>query len=112
MVLGAARAWPLGAAFLPATRRGWDPHLPAEPGSHVYLRHGALVFRYMPLVRAATRTEPAGQPRRQLHVAMLTAESAGERPRSAGRPGRMSDLLPILNLMEQRQPPETEAIIR
>jgi hypothetical protein len=56
MVLGAVRAWLL-AAILPATWRGWDPHLPAVPGSHVHLRHGAQMFRLMLLVRAATRTE-------------------------------------------------------
>lgn len=71
MVLGAARGWPLAAALLPATWRGWDPHPPADPGSDVYLRHEALMFLKMPLVRAATRTEPACQPRRQLHTDIL-----------------------------------------
>src|SRR5580658_3266669 len=71
MVLGAVRAWLLAAAILPATWRGWDPHLPAVPGSHVHLRHDAQMFRLMLLVRAATRTEPVCQPRRQLHFAIL-----------------------------------------
>jgi hypothetical protein len=71
MVLGAARAWWLAAAMLPATWRGWDPHRPAEPGSHVYLRHKALMFRHMPLVGAATSAEPVCQPRRQLHTPIL-----------------------------------------
>lgn len=71
MVFGAARAWPLAATILPATWRCWDPHLPAEPGSHVYLCHDAQMFRHMPLVRAATRAEPVCQPRRQLHTAIL-----------------------------------------
>jgi len=71
VVPGAGRAWPLAPALLPAAWRGRDPHLPAEPGRHVYLRHGALVFRRMPLVRATARPEPAGQPRGQLHAAIL-----------------------------------------
>jgi hypothetical protein len=81
MVLGAARAWPLAAAILPATWRRWDPHRPAEPWSHVGLRHDAYLFRYIPLMRAPTRTEPAGQPRRQLHAAILTVETLVSRRR-------------------------------
>jgi hypothetical protein len=71
MVPGTTRArLLLAAAIPPATRRG-DPYRPAEPGSHVYLRHHVYLFRHMLLMRAATRAKPAGQPRRQLQTAIL-----------------------------------------
>jgi hypothetical protein len=49
MVLGAVRAWLLAAAILPATWRGWDPHLPAVPGSHV--APGRVALRWTGLIK-------------------------------------------------------------
>jgi hypothetical protein len=68
-VLRTPPAFPL--AVSPPARRGWDPGLSAIPGSHIYLGHDALMFRHMPLVRTATRTEPVRQFRSQLHAAIL-----------------------------------------
>jgi hypothetical protein len=70
-VLGAPPDFPLAATSLPATWRGWESHLSAVPGGHIYLRHDALMFRHMPLVRPATRTQPVRQFRSQLHTAIL-----------------------------------------
>jgi hypothetical protein len=89
MVLGAARSWLLAAAVLPATWRGWDPHRPAEAGSHVCLRHDAYLFRHMLLMRAAARTEPVGQPRRQLHISTLQQLGTATHARY-GCPGQAS----------------------
>jgi hypothetical protein len=63
MVLGAVRGWVLAVVILPATWRGRDPHRPAEPGSHVYVRHDAYLFRHMLLVRSTARgaSSPASE---------------------------------------------------
>jgi len=85
VVLGTVRLWLLGATILPATWRGRDPHPPAEPGSHVYLRHEALMFLEMPLARAAARTEPVRQPRGQLHTVILVLRHVTFGPSGAFR---------------------------
>jgi len=71
VVLGVVRAWLLAVAILPTTWRGWDPHRPAVPGGHVYLRHDAQMFRLMLLVHATAGPEPVCQPWWQLHIAIL-----------------------------------------
>jgi len=57
-------------AFVEAAGRGRHPHPPAAP-PRVRLRHGAQVFLFLPLMRAANRAEPAREPGGQFHADMV-----------------------------------------
>jgi hypothetical protein len=70
-VAGALLVVVAAGAFVEAARRGRDPHSPPAAPPRVRLRHGAQVFLFLSLVRAANRAEPARKPRGQLHAAMV-----------------------------------------
>ena len=62
-------------ALAEAAGRRWEPDPAAAPPG-VRLRHGAEVFLFLPLMRAANCAEPVRKPRGQLHGVMLGPISA------------------------------------